>query len=546
MDILKHIEHDNPLPIHYKLRNLLSNTHNALSHTYTSGRSLKDTLYCTLEHQLYNWTSNSGGPLNIYHTLIALCAQQLKKDIKIYAQYLGRQDVNENTTLEDYKRQLPEPSPEYVTINIIHAPVSITHQKEIFNEIPAENRISQIENYLIQDTSHFVRVYKNFKGNSYAIITNNINPYYIGVLITLLPHLLNISVIPENADVSEDVRLCNALFFKIFTAIFNVYFNNASENKAWLILKEAFAQLNDNVKLDPNVIKNFFKNVTTTYNTRQKANIKSKIYNKEQTIQSYEQSLIQLHSELLELNRQYNAIMSLQDLDFSVLIEALQNNKNIELLQITPSTISFRVTAPLQYFVSSDFEAYERNKSNTYNQIFNNDEKVLLHKIFIDHQYSILLQSVINFRLNTSSTELFEISASQNFSDHTEFPNPHLLHYNCWSQARTEIYKNIQQNNLELIVPQIIAAVQSVNVAENASFYNRMLCEDLKNTAYVQKLHIVNNTTKSILTWQEALDEINNAVVEPDKKKNYTQTVIEEEEIDENESYAEDDNNETD
>ena len=544
MDIIENITYNNLISVPYNLRHNLIAAYMPPSYTYSSGRLLKDTLHRTLEQNAWNWRNNNSSFPSFYSVLPALCSVYIKTPIKFLPQYISKSDITEETTLEDYTNLLHNSNTtDYKHIHLLHAPAYLTKQKQILSNIPQEKRIARLENYLIQGTHHFIRVYKDFpREGQYCIISNEFNTTLISTLLIMMPHLLDIKPIPITAEnISEDEVAFSTHFFGIFTTLFNNMFNEPEKLTEHIsAIQQHINALNALIKVDTTNITSFFNKAQTRLQNAQLQTIKRSIESTESNIRSYERSLITYYNQLMDLNKKYTAAQAMQQTDLSTIANALINNKNIEIIHITDNRLIVRITAPLQYYVASDFEAYERNKSNEYNRTFSPVEKALLHKIFIKQKYSIVLQGVITFSINSNAHDVFDLDASSSLDDYSEFPNPHLIHYNCWSQARAQIYKNLANNDLDLIVPQLIAAVQSVNVAENASFYTHMLCQDLRSPSYLKKLHLINNNTQEVLTWFRALAETkesqNNTTEE---KKEYKQTVIEDEEI--TESTQEDD-----
>ena len=111
---------------------------------------------------------------------------------------------------------------------------------------------------------------------------------------------------------------------------------------------------------------------------------------------------------------------------------------------------------------------------------------------------------------------MFDINGSRNITPlrysvdrqsgkYTVFPNPHLYHYNCWSKAKAEMDKNILAGNYELVVAQAIAAVQSINVAEQQSFVNNFL-DDFKESFWQQRMQfMIPGQDKKIYTFNEIM-----------------------------------------
>ncbi|MBQ8043959.1 MAG: hypothetical protein IJ272_07425, partial [Clostridia bacterium] len=222
-------------------------------------------------------------------------------------------------------------------------------------------------------------------------------------------------------------------------------------------------------------------------------------------IKTFETKLETRYNEQLRIQQNLAATNNVTAEDVKPFIDTINNTKAIEVLAATDSEMRLRITAPLQYFTSSDFERYEKNISSAYNQRFMGGGEIailrnILHKIFVTREYKLLVQGIIKLRINTGyyDTILSANAQAHELTDFTEFPNPHLYHHNCWSAARNEITKNLCEGNYELVVMQMVAAVQSVNVAEHASFVNGLL-DDIKNSNLVRTkglFHVIDSTGK--------------------------------------------------
>jgi hypothetical protein len=177
-------------------------------------------------------------------------------------------------------------------------------------------------------------------------------------------------------------------------------------------------------------------------------------------------------------------------------METIQTSPAIEIISTSTDTLVLRVTAPFQYFTESDFQIQEDNPNSTFNNYigYRKTLKTILHKVFVTREYKLIAQALISLKINETNYSNAIISANiiqhagvDGLEDYTEFPNPHLWHYNCWNTARTEMAKNLAAGKYELAVLQMVAAVQSLNIAENASFNNGLVA-DLTSRPSLQKL----------------------------------------------------------
>jgi hypothetical protein len=149
---------------------------------------------------------------------------------------------------------------------------------------------------------------------------------------------------------------------------------------------------------------------------------------------------------------------------------------------------------------------------------------------------------------SNSSSPVLRLSVEQyDLTNYTNFPNPHLYHFNCWSEAINAFNKFVANNEFDLALLQIVAAVQSVNVAEGASFINRML-PSFKERQFTSKITILdeNSVARDWKAIQEHETEIQlqqmrqTAQPIPDTettKKAYTQIIISEGDDEDDETH---------
>ena len=232
------------------------------------------------------------------------------------------------------------------------------------------------------------------------------------------------------------------------------------------------------------------------------------------------------------------------DEDIRPFLDTIKNTKAIEVIATTDESMVLKITAPLQYFMSTDFEAYEKNPNSDYNRYYANRPilKTILHKIFVTREYQLITQGIIKLKINNSvyNSNILQYNAQAALNEYSEFPNPHLYHHDCWSQAKQEIEKNICEGNYELVIMQMVAAVQSINIAEHISFVNGLL-SDICNDSYNTKVTIIDKD-KNKYTWAQIQEhevklqdeKIKAAAAEALKtaqnsKEGYTQVVVSEE-----------------
>ena len=404
------------------------------------------------------------------------------------------------------------------------------------------NRLKQYELLCIENPSHFVRMYKGLPHtstpNDITIFTDQISEEFLQTLGILLPNILEINekeitdAIPEETQIqlkqyNEKVKALR----QFFATLYNIqYYNETAEPKD---LKELLQKLTDVFNFTEQKTNEFITNLAEARNKKARAYFTNQLTNLERTIRDRESALLEAYTSKTNYERQLNALKTVSNDETKDFIDIINNSKYIEILKLTQTEMRLRVTAPLQYFSSPDFEVLETNPRSTLNnECTDRNIRNILHKIFVSREYKILIQAVVNIVINNSQYDEapLNINAQCGTENMTQFPNPHLVYYDCWSKAKTEMYKNINESAYDLAILQMIAAVQTVNVNESATFINHMLYPLMKNNSDLLRLITLIDADNNELTWEDAINK------EKQTQRTYTQTVIEETEETENET----------
>ena len=214
----------------------------------------------------------------------------------------------------------------------------------------------------------------------------------------------------------------------------------------------------------------------------------------------------------MNLQRRIAAAVLITDDDVKPFMQTLRETKAIEILEMDNTRLVLKITAPFQYFTPSDLETLENNKNSDYYRYIISKPylKDLLHKVFVTQEYKLLAQGIIKLEINDndySDTPLSINARTYSLDEFTEFPNPHLFHHNCWAAAKQEMTKNICAGNFELVVMQMVAAVQSVNLAEHASFINGFVY-DIVNNSRMRNLATFVDKDGNTYNYTQMLDKI--------------------------------------
>jgi hypothetical protein len=500
--------------VHPKLKTAVINAYNnAFSSFYCPGRVLTDTLRSTLIGGYYNNGYSTVSRL-AYGTLAYLCGLFLKNaQIRIIPHYkLVSSSDAETLTIQQMANwvNLANNTLDIIPIALVHIPKGKSYVRKLIDESPDVTRLKPIENLCIESPYHFIRVLKGFGSNgpnSITIFTDQVSERLIQTLFVMLPNMLNLEEIPEDQMYSEEETYNTGikLMREIFGALYEFYKDNSTELKqsnvdAFKILLNAkttaLVELFDIGKVE---ITDFASRLANLQNEVATRSLSDQLNTIERAITQYEQALEEYYNSRRMLLVNIHAISKTEPENVQSFLDTIYNTKAIEILSADNTTLRLRITAPFQYFNTTDFEAYENNIHSDYLRMYRDDPVMqsILHKTFVTQEYRLLAQAVIKVSLNTSSyaNTPLQFSAQTSLTEYTQLPNPHLYHHDCWSKAKTEMQKNINEKNYELVVMQMVAAVQSINIAEHTSFVYDLL-EDMRKYQFQNLMHFMDSTGK--------------------------------------------------
>ena len=509
-----------------------------LTDTWTQGRTLANAV-SRCSNELYELGT-------LFRLLTYIAPNHTTVHIRTaYATY------DANTTLTDHHDIIPGPGRDfYHTIWIKHIPKGTTFTTNILDNAEQNDliRLRNIENQLIVDSKHFIRVYKSNNGYSnYTLLTNYIDAELISKFTILIPIMIGCPYASEDEIENEETE-AGKTQLKLQNAILNAFTNLYDFSKDAIDstvfeenLKNIFEEIIVLKGLDKVTLADFMNNFATLINTKVHRQTQNELDAVTRSITSHEQDLEALYSKKQMLNKQLMLIKDATPDDVQPFITSLQNNKCITILDADDTDIKIKVTAPLQFFDSSDFKRYEANDRS---YLHDNEESYgadsrftlpILHKIFVTHEYKLLLDAIITLRTETAryNSDTLYVFAHTNSNNNTRseltnLPNPHLYYYDCWEKTKQQIRKAVTEGNYDLIPTLIVNSVQTINVAENTSFFK--LLRDLTEADWRAKTHLITKSGETI-TWQNAIDiekESYKDITEVEVKPEITETVTEE------------------
>ena len=457
---------------------------------HSRSRTLQETLNKTLSRGYNNL-------LNAYFLLFALCRQVSNyKTLRVYPNYYcisTEESTNLNETNVQNVLNIPHPAHAdtfYISLNYI--PKGKSYIRKILDANTTHERLTQIETYCISSPSHFIRIYRNFQNtgaNVITVITDEVHPNLISNLFVMLPHLMGITPTENNTLTTH--------ILKFFEVLYKVMLNQI-EYSAELTntIKPILTEITNEIDFTTNQLNTFVANLANLKNTQMTDRVRNLLNDTRHDIERLESSLIQRYAQKTSYEKQLIAYKTLTQTDVQPFIDTIKNTPGISIINASDDTLTLSIIAPLQFFESSDFAAYEANTDSNYNRNYKDHPilRSILHKIFITKEYQILVEGVIKLRLNHVYNDTpLQLAASNNRDDYTQFANPHLHYYDCWYAAKTAIHKYINNGDFTLAIMQMIAAVQNINVAEPQSFISHFL-PDFKEPFWQNKMHFLVKT----------------------------------------------------
>lgn len=469
---------------------------------YSRSKTLQETLNRTLARGYSNNT------LNAYFLLFALCRQVSNyKNLSIYSNYkyiLAEESTNLNETNIQNVLNIPHSANTntfYISLNYI--PKGKSYIRKILDANTTHERLTQIETYCISNPSHFVRIYRNFQNtgaNVITVITDEIHPNLISNLFVMLPHLMEIKPTENNTLITDILELFEVLYKVMLNQIkYNAELTN--------IITPILTKITNKIDFTTNQLNTFVTNLTNLKNTQITSHTQGLLSDTRREIERLESSLIQKYAQKTTYEKQLIAFKTLTKADTQPLIDTIKNTPGISIINASDDALTLSIVAPLQFFESNDFAAYEANTDSNYNRNYKDHPilRSILHKIFITKEYQILVEGVIRLRLNNVYNDTpLHLEASRNSDDYSQLANPHLHYYDCWHAAKTAIHKHINNSDFTLAIMQMVAAVQTINVAEPQSFISHFL-SDFKETSWQNKIHLLVKTPsgKETVTFAE-------------------------------------------
>ena len=416
---------------------------------------------------------------------------------------------------------------DFYRINVVHIPRGTTFVSNCLNEIEKENtitRLKTVELQLINGPTHYLKVFKHNDQTTptYSILTNWVDKQLLHKIFLFIPIIIGWNYHSQEhledlkaANKSEELAQCilENMISSLFTTLYDCFKDKTDVTPFTQLFKEvcnAIIEIKELNKLNYTEFMNNFANAINNkivrITQRDYDNIKANIANNERMLNEY-------YAKKEVLERQLSMAKTSTPDDVASFLDVIKQSKAIEILDADDKELRLKITAPLQFFTSSDFERYEQNGNSYYNtHMYGADAKYtkpIFHKIFVTHEYKLLLGAVVEVKINDSTydEQVLYVNArggsAQVKSELTAVPNPHLYQYDCWAKTKNMIQKAIADKNYDLVPTLIVNSVQTINIAEPQSF--QYLLDYLADPFWRQKVTILNKENKP-LSWKEAIE----------------------------------------
>ena len=489
-----------------------------------------------------NWTSSyyysphNGGIHEILSKIYALyCNKSRGIELTGLYQTYGASDMVENS---DYNilTGVTDTNTTAV-IKIMHIGKGKTYfDQKITADPPAGIHQKAFELALVQQANHYVRVYTTNLGPSVsvAIFTNFIDQDFVDKVYNLIPHFLGLD--KKFSEMEIDPTTHNTQEYKRLKAIIDLakyfyadYTGFATEHHVSKInaMLETIAELYpiDNTKYFDQFANNFARirsSVIINQTRREQQSAQN-------DIQTYEKQLEKAYERLQEAIAKEHHAQTMAPDNIKEFLNSIKGNKYVNLLSSNANYLEMLIVAPLKYYNTADLQVLIDNKNSVFYSHLNNDSQKILKAAILDNKFQVLVYAHIKCCIQHSAVEPLEFIARNEAPFNDAVPNPHLTYYNCWTAARSQLKQYVLKGDYELILPQLIAAVQSINMAEGATFYSRFLPDFNRRSMYDKILY--NPETGETFSKADALkllEEAPKPETQPtNTSKEYTQIEVE-------------------
>lgn len=224
-------------------------------------------------------------------------------------------------------------------------------------------------------------------------------------------------------------------------------------------------------------IKNDLGDFETRFLKREIEQVERSINNNMSDIQNYEDSISRIMRDCYNLNIRLlglNAKIA-EGAGSSEIVDYFVCNKNLYLISVDDSRITFACKGYLEYYDDEILKRYLNNSSSLLYRLDGRDQggkiphddiKMLMTALFVDEIIHMKFCAAYTFDLRGSVTALGSHRYGLEFNDCT--PNTHIDRYSCLGNNERAINEQLKKNNYIGAIEQCMSSCKSLNFADSA------------------------------------------------------------------------------
>lgn len=188
-----------------------------------------------------------------------------------------------------------------------------------------------------------------------------------------------------------------------------------------------------------------------------------------------------LQTELSAAQHRLNTAELCSDATVQEMFNAIKLFKNITITRQTDKMLCLEIKSPLTFFDSNEAKVILNNSNSDASRIIREASseqhldkdivKSIFHDIFTKRKY--IVNTFAEFAMEiVGGINLITLNVINRNVSHKEnlIAQPHIMGYNCWSQAYTEFKKAFVNQNFETAFAQLVGATQNLTVADPTVF----------------------------------------------------------------------------
>lgn len=318
---------------------------------------------------------------------------------------------------------------------------------------------------LLQYATMFIKILHNEDLTHFVVFSSRVNEQLAQ----------NICAVYIKEYFESHTNIKNTGDYQDFSAIIDDIWNNRVE-KTDAILEWMYPNYLEKIKEEKEIRR---KNAITTcladLNRARSRTIEQELESTNEDIRSYENALSTLYAKQYECQLKATAIqLGLERSEAVDNIRQMIEKENSNIIDISArsnTVIQFYVQSVLKFWEQDEYERlsenYLRNKSNL--------QKLFMDKIFKTKEIKVHMAECVEYDLRQNSIHYYNehetmYSTKAYYEETSGIPNPHHFYYNCWGDNKNPIINAFVHGNYDIAINQIIAAVSSINIVDNAVF----------------------------------------------------------------------------